>query len=57
MTRAGFEYILRKHVRAAAKQCPSLFPKRVSPHVLRHTCALTVLEATKDLRKSVEPGA
>jgi integrase/recombinase XerD len=57
MTRAGFEYILRKHVRAAAKQCLSLFPKRVSPHVLRHTCALTVLEATKDLRKSVEPGA
>ena len=25
--------------------------KRVSPHVLRHTCALTVLQATKDLRK------
>jgi hypothetical protein len=25
--------------------------KRISPHVLRHTCALTVLQATKDLRK------
>ena len=25
--------------------------KRVSPHVLRHTCALTILQATKDLRK------
>jgi integrase/recombinase XerD len=23
----------------------------MSPHVLRHTCALTVLQATKDLRK------
>ena len=23
----------------------------ISPHVLRHTCALTVLQATKDLRK------
>ena len=23
----------------------------VTPHVLRHSCALTVLEATKDIRK------
>jgi integrase/recombinase XerD len=51
MTRSGFEYILGKHVQAAAKSCPSLSKKRVSPHVLRHTCALTVLQATKDLRK------
>jgi integrase/recombinase XerD len=51
MTRAGFEYILRKHVHAAATRCPSLSAKRVSPHVLRHTCALTILQATKDLRK------
>lgn len=51
MTRAGFEYILEKHTRTATKHCPSLAAKRVSPHVLRHSCALTVLEATKDLRK------
>jgi integrase/recombinase XerD len=51
MTRSGFEYILRKHTRTAAKCCPSLSTKRISPHVLRHTCALTILEATKDLRK------
>jgi site-specific recombinase XerD len=51
MTRSGFEYILRKHVRAAQKRCPSLAAKRVSPHVLRHTCAMTILQATKDLRK------
>lgn len=51
MTRSGFEYILGKHVEAAARVCPSLATKRVSPHVLRHTCALTVLQATKDLRK------
>lgn len=51
MTRSGFEYILRKHARTAAKHCPSLSTKTVSPHVLRHTCALTVLQATKDLRK------
>jgi site-specific recombinase XerD len=51
MTRSGFEYILEKHVQTAAKSCPSLSARRISPHVLRHTCALTVLQATKDLRK------
>ena len=51
MTRSGFEYILSKHARTAAITCPTLSQKRVSPHVLRHTCALTVLQATKDLRK------
>jgi integrase/recombinase XerD len=51
MTRSGFEYILHKHARIAETSCPSLSTKRISPHVLRHTCALTVLQATKDLRK------
>ncbi|MES9901847.1 MAG: tyrosine-type recombinase/integrase [Sedimenticola sp.] len=51
MTRAGFEYILQKHVRTASKHSPSLLKKRISPHVLRHTCAMTVLAATKDIRK------
>jgi integrase/recombinase XerD len=51
LTRAGFEYILRKYVRLAEKRCPTLASKRVSPHVLRHTCAMTILQATKDLRK------
>ena len=51
LTRSGFEYILRKHVRTAKQHCPSLTTKRVHPHVLRHTCALTFLQATKDLRK------
>lgn len=51
MARAGFEYILRKHVHTAEARCATLLDKRVSPHVLRHTCALTILQATKDLRK------
>lgn len=51
MTRAGFEYILAKHVKTAAAVCPSIASKRVSPHVLRHTCAMHTLQATHDVRK------
>lgn len=51
MTRAGFEYILAKHVKTAATVCPSIASKRVSPHVLRHTCAMHTLQATHDVRK------
>ena len=51
LTRSGFEYILRKHRAHAAKRCPTLLRKRVFPHVLRHSCAMTVLQATHHLRK------
>lgn len=51
LSRSGFEYILNKHVIIATTQSPSLKEKRVSPHVLRHTCAMNTLQATKDLRK------
>ena len=51
MTRSGFEYILDKHVASAARQCPSLSTKNVSPHSLRHSCALTILQSTKDIRR------
>jgi integrase/recombinase XerD len=33
---------LDKHVAAAARECPSLSHKRVTPHVLRHTNAMTL---------------
>jgi site-specific recombinase XerD len=51
MTRAGFEYILDKHVCSASKRCPSLSGRSVSPHQLRHSCALIMLQATRDIRK------
>jgi site-specific recombinase XerC len=51
MTRVGFTYILRKHVNIAARSCPSLTGKQVSPHVLRHSCAMMIYQATGDLRK------
>jgi len=51
MTRSGFAYILAKHVKAAAGKQPSITVKRVTPHVLRHTCAMHTLQATRDVRK------
>ena len=51
MTRWGCDHILQKHVTAAAVVCPSLAKRRVTPHVLRHTCAMSVLQATGDIRK------
>ena len=51
MTRSGFEYILEKHVRTAGAKQASLAKKRVSPHSLRHSCAMHTLYATGDIRK------
>ena len=51
MTRSGFEYVLAKHVRTAARKATSIASKVVSPHVLRHTCAMHTLQATRDVRK------
>jgi site-specific recombinase XerD len=51
LSRSGFECVLAKHIAAAATACSSLRNKRVSPHVLRHTCAFTTLQATRDIRK------
>ena len=51
LTRAGFEYVLAKHTARAAATIPSLQAKRISPHVLRHTCAMSALQATRDIRK------
>ncbi len=51
MTRSGFEHVLSGYVAAATKRCPSLRKKRVSPHVLRHSCAVNTLRATRDIRQ------
>ena len=51
MTRSGFEGVLAKHVAAAAENCRTLTIKSISPHSLRHSCALMILQATGDIRK------
>jgi site-specific recombinase XerD len=51
LSRWGFAYLLKQHAAAAAQRCPGLLKKRMSPHVLRHTCAMIVLQATQDIRK------
>jgi site-specific recombinase XerD len=51
LSRWGVAYVLRRHTQSARRRCPSLLKKRVSPHVLRHTCAMVVLQSTHDIRK------
>ena len=51
MSRSGFEYVLGEHVVTAARKMPSIVEKRVTPHVLRHSCAMHTLQATGDVRK------
>jgi len=38
-------------VAMASRAVPSIARKTVSPHVLRHTCAMHTLQATRDVRK------
>ena len=51
MSRFGFGYIVSKHVKTAARSQASLLQKRITPHALRHTCAMHTLQATRDIRK------
>jgi site-specific recombinase XerD len=51
MTRKGFTYLLDKYTEMARQRCTSLREKQVSPHALRHACAMMMLQATGDLRK------
>ncbi len=51
LSRDGFAHRLAVHVAAAVRRKPTLAEKRVTPHVLRHSCAMHTLEATGDIRK------
>jgi integrase/recombinase XerD len=49
LTRDGVAYVIAKHVRRAADSTPALRRRRVTPHVLRHSCAVALLQAGVDV--------
>jgi site-specific recombinase XerD len=48
LSRDAVEDLLARHVTAAATRCPSLNAKNVTPHTLRHTAAMNLLQAGVD---------
>jgi site-specific recombinase XerD len=44
LSRDAVERLVRKHAGVASEQCPTLANKRVSPHVLRHSAAMQLLQ-------------
>lgn len=48
LTRYGVTHIVRRAVITATKQCPALAKQPVSPHILRHTLAMDLLQSGVD---------
>jgi site-specific recombinase XerD len=49
LTRDGVAHMLRKYVCQAVQNMPTLQRRRVTPHVLRHSCAVALLQAGIDV--------
>jgi site-specific recombinase XerD len=49
LSRDAVALLLAKHAHVAAQHCPSLKNKTVTPHVLRHTCAMSLLAVGVDI--------
>ena len=49
LSRDAAELLVARHVRSAQASCPTLASKTVSPHVLRHTAAMSLLHAGNDI--------
>jgi site-specific recombinase XerD len=48
LSRDSIEHLVAKHSGTAQQHCPSLREKRITPHTLRHTTAMRLLEAGVD---------
>jgi site-specific recombinase XerD len=48
LSRDAVERLIAKHAAVASKRCASLARKHVTPHVLRHTAAVMLLQAGND---------
>ncbi len=49
LTRDGVAYLLRKYAIMAARTSPALRRRRITPHVMRHSCAVALLQAGVDI--------
>jgi integrase/recombinase XerD len=49
LSRDAVEFLLTKHAATAARDCPSLRGRKLSPHVLRHTTAMQQRQAGIDI--------
>lgn len=48
LSRDAIALLVARHADAASRACPTLQPKTVSPHTLRHTAAMSLLHAGVD---------
>lgn len=49
LSRFGLRYIITHRVTVAAKKCPTLLTRKITPHTFRHTTAMHLLQSGVDI--------